>query len=424
MQKSAFILAVLLLGYFILQLSNGLQGTLLAVRADIEGFGSASAGAIMSGFFAGMCLGSFRASRLIARAGHIRVFAALASVASAAALIHLLVINPVAWIVIRTLTGFCFAGLIIVVESWLNASVSSAARGRLLSIYAIVGLMAGVCGQLLFGIADPSGYVLFVVVSIGLSLALVPVALSSATAPPDEQSAPPSLKNLWRTSPFGLVATGLNGATIGAFFGLVPIFASQLGFGASQVGLIMAAGTMGGVAFQYPLGWLSDRVPRREVSIVLAIVASLSVAGISMLEAMSLGPSLLAAALVGAVLLPSHSIVVAHVNDRAPAGAAVAISGGLILAQGVGAASGPLIGGYAMDILGPRGLLYCFGVFQVAIAVFGIYRIWVLEAPEEDARGDFVAVPVNAVDGALEIYGADDEPTDESPSDLDRRSDP
>lgn len=174
---------------------------------------------IMSGFFVGMSIGSLLGPRMIERVGHTRAFAALASVASAAALIHLLFVDPWAWIAIRTLTGFCFAGLIIACESWLNASVASESRGQLLSIYAMAGLGAGAAGQFLLSLADPAGYKLFVIVSIILSL--VPVALNRAQAPmPQSAQAPPSIRLLWAISPFGCVAALLGGATLGSFFHL------------------------------------------------------------------------------------------------------------------------------------------------------------------------------------------------------------
>jgi MFS family permease len=405
MRHAILTLSSLLLGFFLLQMSNGLQGTLLAVRADLEGFGATLTGLVMSGFFAGMCLGSFLAGRLIQRAGHVRTFAALASVASAASLVHLVFVDPIVWIGVRSLTGFCFAGLIVTVESWLNASVASAQRGRLLSIYAMVGMAAGVTGQLLFNLADPGGYELFVLVSIGLSLALVPSALSQARAPVAEvEQDPPSIRGLWRLSPFGTVAMLMAGATIGAFFGLVPVFAQRIGFGQSEIAVLMAAGTAGGFALQFPLGWLSDRVERRAVCIGLAIVAVALLLFVPRLSVLPLWPSVGVAFVIGGVLLPTTSLVVAHVNDRAPPRLLLAASGGLVLMQGLGAAAGPLVAGAAMEVLGPAGLLYTLAAVQSVIAAFAVARIVANRGVRRAEKGAFAPIPLDPVDGELEAY--------------------
>ena len=188
MRGTIWPLFTLLLGFSLLQMSNGLQGTLLAVRAGLEGFGGATTGLIMSGFFAGLSLGSFAAPRLIDGVGHIRTFAGLASLASAAALMHLAFINPWVWITVRICTGFAFAGLIIVTESWLNASVSSAKRGKLLAVYGMVGMAAGAAGQFMLNLGDPVEFILFVLVSIVMSLALVPISLTRIEGPRAEET--------------------------------------------------------------------------------------------------------------------------------------------------------------------------------------------------------------------------------------------
>jgi MFS family permease len=404
MRRTLLTLSSLLLGFFLLQMSNGLQGTLLAVRADMEGFGATAAGLVMSGLFAGMALGSILAGRIIEHVGHVRTFAALASTASAAALVHLAFVDPVAWVVVRAVTGFCFAGLIVVVESWLNASVASAERGRLLSIYAMVGLAAGVTGQLLFDVADPAGYLPFVIVSIAMSLALVPSTLSQATAPvPEIAQDPPSVRRLWRISPFGTVAMAMAGATVGTFFGLAPVFFQRIGFSPSDIAVLMAAGTFGGLALQFPLGALSDRVDRRWVCIGTALAAVLVTLGLTTLPVPSLAVSVGLAALLGGVLLPTMSLVVAHVNDRAPPAALLAASGGLVLMQGIGAASGPFIGGALMDLIGPRGLLLVLAGIQAVIVGYALYRIVVHKGIEPDERADYAPLTLTPVEGELEL---------------------
>jgi MFS family permease len=405
-QTSATLLALssLLVGFALLQMGNALQGTLLAVRADIEGFSATITGLVMSGFFAGMCIGSLLAGKLIDQAGHIRVFAALASLGSAAALIHLLWIDPVAWIIVRTVTGFCFAGLIIVVESWLNAASEPEARGRTLSLYSICSMVAGIIGQLLFTVAEPGKFTLFVVVSVLMSIALVPISLSKITAPiaQGEQEGP-SIKRLWEFSPFGAVAMLLLGATFGAFYGLVPIYAQRIGFDQSQIALLMAAFVLGGVALQYPVGSLSDRINRRVVVIVQSGLAAALLIGLALAGSVSTSILLLGFAAIGAMILPTHSVIIAHVNDRAPATAIMSVAGGLVLMLGVGAVAGPVLGGLVMEQTGPAGLLLFIAVLQSCTAAYGLLRIKTVEGPTEEEKGAFTASPITPVAAELEL---------------------
>lgn len=402
--SSTLTLGFLLLGFALLQMGNGLQGTLLAIRAGIETFSATSAGLIMSGYYVGMCLGSFSASKLITQAGHIRVFAALASLGSAAALVHLLIVDPMAWIAIRTLTGFCFAGLIIVVESWLNASSNAASRGRVLSIYSMASMAAGIVGQLLFSTADPATFTLFVVVSILMSLALVPISLSRATAPVSEgDQEPPSVRRLWAFSPFGAVAMLLLGATYGAFYGLAPLYAKAIDLPQSQIAILMAAFTLGGFALQYPIGLLSDRINRRLVVIATTGAAAIMLIGMAMAGPLPLWLLMAGFIAIGGMILPSHSVVIAHVNDRAPATALIAVAGGLVMVMGIGAAAGPVIAGMIMERAGPAGLLIFIAILQSGIAAYGLVRIYLVEGPAADDKTGFTAAPISPVAAELEM---------------------
>ncbi|MBP0484832.1 MFS transporter [Sagittula salina] len=402
MRASILTLSTLLFGFALMQMGNGLQGTLLAVRAGIEGFGALSTGLIMSGFFAGMSAGSLIAPRLIDRVGHIRTFAALASLASAAALMHLALIDPWVWIVVRSLTGFAFAGLIIVTESWLNASVSSAQRGRLLAVYGMAGMAAGALGQFLLNLGDPATFTLFVLVSIVMSLALVPIALARVEGPlSDEAQEPPSLRRLWALSPYGAVAAALVGASIGTFYGLGPLFAQELDYSQSRIAALVAFFTIGGLLLQFPLGWVSDRVSRRGLGIGLALAGALLMLATIPFPAPPT-PVLLAVAFVtGGLVLPAQAIAVAHVHDRAPGSALLAVSGGLVLMQGIGAAIGPLIVGALMDWLGPRGLPLGLALLQGAIALWGLWRVMVRHDPETRERHAAPPLTPHPVEGDL-----------------------
>ncbi|HYY29807.1 MAG TPA: MFS transporter, partial [Chthoniobacterales bacterium] len=247
----------LLLGFGLMQMGNTLQGTLLSVRGGIESFSPAQIGAVGAGFWVGIVIGSLRAGKLVQSVGHIRAFLALGAIASTAPLLHLLVLDPTAWIAVRALTGFCFAGLFIVVESWLNSAATDQTRGQILSVYAMTGLLAGIVGQLLLPATDPAGFRPFCIVAIIIAIALVPIALTQAVAPAHEGGgARINLKGLYKQSPFGLVSAALCGITTSAFFTLGPVFAQQRGLDTAGVAAFMASGTFGGFLMAWPVGWL------------------------------------------------------------------------------------------------------------------------------------------------------------------------
>ena len=270
-------LPALLLGFWLMQTGNTFQGTILSIRGEIEGFTLAQIGAVGAGFWAGVIIGSLRAAGVIRRVGHIRTFAAFGAIAATAPLVHLLVVDPFVWIAARALTGFCFAGMFIVVESWLNAGASSENRGQILSIYGMTGLLAGICGQLLLPTTDPAGFRAFCIIACIISVALVPIALTQGAAPaPPGEGSHIGLSRLYRDSPLGVAAGFLGGVTTGAFFTLAPIFAEQRGLNTGQIAIFMACGTLGGFLAAWPLGLLSDRYDRRLVIIGAAAAAAAS----------------------------------------------------------------------------------------------------------------------------------------------------
>ncbi|GEO13865.1 MFS transporter [Microvirga aerophila] len=393
-------LLALLFGYGLMQMGNTLQGTLLSVRGSMDGFSPAEIGAVGAAFWVGIVLGSLRAGKVIERVGHTRTFAGLAAIAASATLLHLLVIDPLVWIVARAITGFCFAGLFMVVESWLNASANAQIRGQILSLYGMTGLIAGIVGQLLLPAGDPSGFGLFCIVSMIISLALVPIALSQATAPAQETSeAKINLKRLHVQSPFGVVAAFLCGITTGSFFALGPVFAQSQGMDTTGIAIFMACGTLGGFAMTWPLGWLSDRIDRR-----LVIIGTTAIAAAILFSFVTLIPDrsppwvyYACVAIFGGGVIPTYSIVTAHVNDMVRPGEFVAASGGLLILVGAGSAAGPVLGGIAMSAFGSEGLAYMTIAAQALMALWGAYRIRQRSAPPEADKEHFVlepAVPV------------------------------
>jgi MFS family permease len=341
---------------------------------------------------------------VIESVGHIRAFVAFGAIASTAPLLHLLVLNPVFWAAARALTGFCFAGLFIVVESWLNASATERTRGKILSIYGMTGLLAGIVGQLLLPTTNPSGFRPFCIITIIIAVALVPIALTRAVAPISEgESARINLGALLRQSPFGLAAAFLCGVTTSSFFALGPIFAQQRGLDTAGVAIFMACGTLGGFLFTWPLGWLSDRLDRRFVIIGAAIIAC-----VTLLTIVALVPDeaprwivYLCVAIFGGTIVPTYSVVMAHVNDSVEEDEFVAASGGLLIVQGVGAVFGPIVAGLAMSTWA-RGLAVTLITAQLLMAAFGIYRLSRRAAPPERHKGTFVVEPAVPVASTLE----------------------
>ena len=311
--------------------------------------------------------------------------------------------DPIAWVLARGLTGFCFAGLFIVVESWLNSAATDETRGQILSVYAMTGLLSGIVGQLLLPATDTAGFKPFCIVAIIIALALVPIALTRAVAPTHEGGgARISLKGLYRQSPFGLVAASLCGVTASAFFTLGPIFVQRRGLDTGGIAAFMASGTLGGFLMAWPLGWLSDRLDRRLVIIGAAVTAA---ATLSIM--MALVPDeatrwmlYLCAGVFGGTIIPTYSIVMAHVNDAVGEGEFVAASGGLLIMQGVGAVIGPLLAGFVMSTF-EQGLGYTLIATQLLMAVFGVYRLTRKAAPPEMHKGIFVIEPSVPVGTAL-----------------------
>ncbi|MFW5680171.1 MAG: MFS transporter [Pseudomonadota bacterium] len=380
----------LFLGLALLMLGNGLQGTLLGLRADLEGFATAVTGLVMSIFYAGYLIGALRAPNLIARVGHIRVFAAFSALASAAVLLHAVFLHPALWAVMRLVSGFSFATLFIVAESWLNGQSRNADRAKVLSFYMFVVFGGMGAGQLMLGLADPGGFVLFTAVSVLISVAVVPMLLTSGPTPPIPTAKGIDLGGLYQTSPLGIVGTFASGLTGGAVFGMGAVFASQLGLSIGGVALFMFALMMAAMLGQFPVGYLADRFDRRLVIIVASGVAGCAGAGAVLLD----GPAKLAAlTAVVFVAFPLYSVSVAHTNDYLDNDGMVAAAGGIMMVNGFGASVGPFAVGSAMGAFGPTGFALFVGGVYTALALFGFYRTFRRASVPLEEQGPTVPVP-------------------------------
>jgi MFS family permease len=265
----------LLLGLGLLMLGTGLQGTLLGLRASLEGFPTTITGIVMSGYFAGFMLGALVVPPLVRNVGHVRVFAALASLASALVLLHSVFIFALTWFALRVLSGMCMAGLVLITESWLNDIATNRTRGQLLSVYIVV-MMGGMgLGQLLLILADLRGFELFVLVSVLISCALVPMLLNAGRTPEFSAPAPISTRALYRASPLGIIGSFSTGIAQGSLFGMGAVFGNLIGLSVTEVSLFMTVFALGAVALQWPIGWLSDRFDRRKVIVTTTAVSAL-----------------------------------------------------------------------------------------------------------------------------------------------------
>lgn len=366
----------LLVGVAFVMLSNGLQGSLVGLRASIEGFATPAIGVMMASFYVGFLGGTLWAPPFVARVGHVRVFAALASTASAAVLLHLAVVHPVAWGLVRLATGFCLAGLYVVAESWLNDLATNGTRGRVLGRYMIVSVGGLGAGQLLLLVADPAGFQLFVIASVLVSVALVPVVLSVAPAPAVVEAHGLPLRSLAGIAPLGLAGVVGAGVTQGSVLGMGAVYAQSVGLSVPQTATFIGASIAGGVLAQTPISRLADTRDRRVViagaSVLAAAAAAVGgfVGGNPMLL-------LLAMALFGAAAWPIYSLSVAHTNDWLTREQVLGAASTLVLASGVGAIAGPLLVAVAMYAVGPAGFFVVVGLAHLALGVYALHRLTV-----------------------------------------------
>lgn len=393
----------LLLAAAILLAGNGLQGTLLAVRANIEGFPTSLIGVLMSAYFAGFVLGCRFNPAFIKSVGHIRTFLALASVASASALIHPMVIDVWTWAALRAVTGFCFAGLIMVIESWINERATNKNRGQILSVYRVIDLSSTMAGNALLATASPLGFNLFATVSILMSIALVPVALTRSDAPKPIETARLDLPRLFKVSPVAAVGASMVGLANSAFWGVGAVFAQQQGYDNAAIAAFISAVIVGAALLQWPLGWLSDRIDRRKVMLGSAILGIASAVALAEFGGRSNEALLGLGALFGAFIIPMFGLTAAHANDHASPGEAVATNGGLLLLHGSGSVIGATFGASMMAAFGPPALFIYIAAIYVLFSVFCLYRILTSPPVPDEKKTPFTPLPKNAAPTTFEI---------------------
>ncbi|MCB1494055.1 MAG: MFS transporter [Rhodobiaceae bacterium] len=357
----------------ILLAGNGLLVTLVAVRAGIEGFGDTFIGLVGAAYFTGFLIACIVTPKLIQRAGHIRVFAALSAGAAVSALIMVMWVTPESWLAARLISGFCFCGTATVLESWLNAKADNANRGRLLGVYRVVDLGSVTSGQFMLPIIGTGGFQIFVFAGMLLAGALIPVSLSRQVSPPPPRSARVRPKQIWTISPaaaFGCLSLGL---TNSAFRAVGPIYAQKMGLGVDQVALFISLGVLGGAIMNYPIGMLSDRFDRRIV--LMAVTASAAAASLFLASNTTISGILFGSLLFGGFALPLYSLSVAHANDHATPDQAVELAAGLILFYGLGAIVGPFLSSVIIDKFGPQAFFVYIATVHAVLILFVLWRM-------------------------------------------------
>jgi len=383
-------------------LGDGLQGTLLAVRADQEGYSATTTGLIMSSFYVGFLSGSIMTPRIVLQVGHIRVFAALAAMASAAILVHAVFLHVGVWVGLRLISGFCFAGLYVVAESWLNDRATNKTRGKLLSLYMLVTYIGVGLGQLLLNLADPQGYPLFVLTSVLISIAVVPLLLSASASPRFEESVNIKIKELFELSPLGVFGMFIEGFVTATFFALGPVYAQRLGLTLKEISYFMAAAMVGTVILQWPIGALSDRFDRRLVLTIVVLLTALAAFACVPLSAKSTAIMLLAVAVFAGLALPLYSLCLAHTNDHLVATQMIAASGTLVLISGLGAVAGPLLVAAMMDKFGNQSFFISIGIAYLFTGAFALYRMTQRPATPLDKQGTVTPAAVHPSSAVIE----------------------
>lgn len=383
----------LFFGYSLLMIGNGLQGTLLGIRASIEDFNPATIGLIMSLYYLGYLAGSYYAPKLVSRVGHIRVFTALASLASTTVLLHGVYADPWIWSVMRVITGFSYAGLFIVVESWLNNSSNNKTRGAILGMYQVVGYGGMVIGQYFLNIADPSTINLFIITSILVSLAILPISLSTRPAPSFEEPDTLSLKRLFRISPLGLIGVFTIGIASSMVFGYGAVYAKDIGMTLPQISTFMAFYILGGALFQMPVGWLSDKFDRRVVLITISFV-SFALSTLCYFVSDSYYFLTIAVFFFGGFSLCIYGLSMAHITDHLKPRQYVAASASAILVSGVGAAIGPFGISVIISVFGIDLFFIVISAILCVFFLYGLYRTTKRQTVAMEDQGDYTTMPV------------------------------
>ena len=389
----------LLMGVMLLMVGNGIQGTLLGIRGNLEGFTTYQLSYVMAAYFLGFLFGSWAAPKLIRQVGHVRVFAALGSLISAILVIYPIYPDWVVWTLLRVLAGFCFSGIYITAESWINNTASNDTRGQALSAYMIVQMIGIIASQVLLNLPDPSGFALFILPSVLVSLAFMPILLAPTPAPAFDSTRRHSFRRLFAISPLGCAGMILTGGVFSAMFGMASVWGAQEGLTVSQISVFVGAMYVGGLVLQYPIGWASDRMDRRTLIMGLSAAATVAMLAAALLP-LPFAAMVAIAMILGGITNPVYALLIAHTNDFLPREQMAGASAGLIFLNGLGAVFGPTATGWMMEQVGPSGFFLFIAMLYALLAAYALYRMTRRAAPT--VSGPFRGVAPTASPLAVE----------------------
>ena len=383
----------LFFGLLLIMTGNGLLVFLLGVRASAAGFTTTVSGLMMGGYFIGFFGGSQFVPKILQEVGHIRTFGALSAIASAAVLVHIIAVDPVLWTVMRLFTGFAYAGMYIVVESWLNDKSTNETRGQMLAVYMIITMAGLTAGQLLGGQDNGLNNILFLTASILVSVAVVPILVTASKAPEFSKPETVPIRRLFQISPLAMVGMGIQGLTASMIFGMGAVFASTIGMTTQQGSIFLASFTVANVVMQYPVGRLSDRFDRRLVILIVTSISALAAAIASVVGLSNYWFLVGLAALFGGFSMTIYSLCIAHANDYLSPSQMTSTASALITVNGIGAIFGPPTIAALMDLFGSYMFFAILSAVHVSLGLFILARMSLREAVPTEAQGPFIAVP-------------------------------
>lgn len=405
---------VLLLSTFVMMLAVGLQGILIPLRAAAEGWSRTEIAWIGTSYALAFTAGCILTPLLVRRVGHVRVFAAFQGLLAASLLLHAMVLHPLAWCLFRVVGGLALAGAYMIIESWLNERVDNINRGAILAGYMIASMSGVGGGQFILPLGQVETATLFMIAAVIYSLAMLPVAFTTAPTPQPLARVSLDLKALYFKSPAALVGSLFAGIIFGNWNYFGPLYGQNVGLSSAGIATMMTAAMVGGMIFQVPFGRLSDRIDRRYVMALAGLIGAVVSVAMIVLAPVQQFAILAGVFALGSVLFTIYALNVAHANDRADAGEFLQVSGGLLIVYGIGTMIGPQIGGRLMDVVGPSGF---FVAMAVIYALYGLHALWRsrMAAVDPEQRSDFKVVPAMpiqtpetvALDGRAEEDPAD-----------------
>lgn len=399
----------LLLGVGLMTVCGGMQGTLLGLRGFLEGFSPATIGFIMSGYYVGFLLGAWTVPRSVRLVGHIRVFAALGSFASITILLHSTLVDPLWWVLLRVLSGFCFSGLFLVAESWMNSVTSNDERGYALAIYMFTISIGFIGGQFAVNLWPAEGFEPFILASVFISAAIIPLLLSPMAGPRIEVTRRIRLRPFLKASPLGFSTVLLQGMAFGALMWLTAIFGRELGYSAANSSMLVGALLLGGLLTYVPVGRVSDLRDRRHVLIGLALMTTASCVLVPIIAMAEIWWLLALAILcVGGAVQPMYAVAISFINDdQSSPEQVLSASSAIILVSGVGGLLGPFLSSLSMTFVGPGSLYYFVALLGLCLLCFTLIRM--SARPETDIAHQSTIAQVAMQTSQISIANAMDE---------------